>query len=324
MQLRGINFRPVANAAGTQGFFGEGYWYHRYAKRIGLTFQGCCFIAKTTTLRIRTGNMLLSDKDGITPVERMPKCIVVKPWKGIVLNAVGLSGPGAEHLLTTGYWQQRTEPFFLSFMSVEGTPSKRLTELKRFIYLFKQYLGNFKVPVGLEINLSCPNAGLDPDLLVYEGEEALEEAARLNTPLQLKFNALVPAEAVCKIAQHEACDAITMSNTIPWGKLPERINWKRLFGSEKSPLDHLGGGGLSGWPLRDIVREKIRQIRDCGLRKPIWACGGIDSVNAVTQACEAGASGIQFGTVAIVRPWRTKSIIQQANHLFQQADHLFS
>ncbi len=318
MQLRDIAFRPVASAAGAQGFLGEGYWYHGFAKWIGLRFKNCGFVAKTTTYDQRTGNMPLKDDD-ITPQERFPKCIVVKPKQGVVLNAVGLSGPGAPVLLSDGRWQRRTgDPFFLSFMSVQSTLSDRIDELKAFVRVLKPELGSFCASVGLELNGSCPNTELDLERNDFPEEmgQSLDVAGELGIPLQPKFNALVSAEAVCGIAQHEACDAVTMSNTIPWGKLPGRINWRALFGSYASPLERFGGGGLSGWPLLSIVCEKIHEMRDCGLSKPIWACGGIDSIDAVNQAFQAGASGIQFGTMAIVRPWRTSAVIRHANQLF--------
>src|SRR5687768_15371924 len=104
MRLRSIEFGPVFNAAGAQGFFGEGYPYHRWWKLMGLTFKGCGLVAKTTTLHQRPGNMPLQD-DGITPQEWRPKCIVVRPLQGVVLNAVGLSGRGAKPLLDDGRWQ---------------------------------------------------------------------------------------------------------------------------------------------------------------------------------------------------------------------------
>lgn len=316
MQLRGVHFRPVCSAAGAQGFFGEGYPFHRWWKLAGLTFKDCGFVAKTTTLPARPGNMPLGNA-GITPSEWKPACIVVRPLKGVVLNAVGLSGPGATPLLRDGRWQQRnSEPFFLSFMSVQKTADERLAELREFVALLKTHLARFNAPVGLEMNFSCPNAGLNPSSLVHEVGTAFELAAALGIPLQPKFNATVPVEAVCEACQHEACDALTMSNTIPWGQLPDQINWCGLFGTAESPLAHLGGGGLSGWPLTTIVCRWIRAARDCGFSKPIWACGGVDSRRAVYQMKEAGASGVQLGVVAILSPWRMRSIIRCANELF--------
>lgn len=317
MRLHGVDFPPVASAAGAQGFFGEGYWYHPYAKLVGLTFKECGFVAKTTTLGKQVGNMPLC-ADGMTPRYLFPRCIVVKPIKGIVLNAVGLSGPGTVALLDDGRWQRRGgDPFFLSFMSVQQTAQERLDELAEFVSLLERHAGEFKMPFGLELNGSCPNKeGLDPAVLVDEMGQALNVAARLGIPMQVKLNALAPAKKVRDIAQHEACDAVTVSNAIPWGEFPDRIDWQGLFGSEVSPLACFGGGGLSGWPLLSIVCDWIREARDWGLRKPIWACGGIDSALAVEQVHRAGASGVQFGAASMVRFWRTPEIIARANELF--------
>lgn len=315
MELRGVYFPPICNASGAQGFFGEGYPYHKYWKYAGLTFDGCGLVAKTTTLLERAGNMPRKEDD-ITPKEWMPKCIIVKPLAGVVLNAVNLSGPGAFSLFGNGGWQQRKTPLFLSFMSVESTLDARLQELRSFVRLFRQHLPTFSTSVGLEMNLSCPNAGLDPSALINEAGQALDIVASLNIPVQCKFNATAPPMAVARISKHPACDAITMSNAIPWGMLPEKIDWYGLFGSEKSPLAHLGGGGLSGWPLRAIVCDWIQNAINCGLTKPIWACGGIDSARAVRQAKNAGAHGVQIGCVAILRPWRMRSIIRTAYELF--------
>ena len=153
MKLRNIDFGPVTDASGVRGFFGEGYPYHKFMRPFGLNFKGATFVAKTTTLLPRTGNMPLK-KDCITPQNLLPSCVVVKPFKGIALNAIGLSGPGADFLFKQGRWQERTKPFFLSFMSVESTKKSRLEELCEFVTIFKRHLQNFKAPVGLQINYS--------------------------------------------------------------------------------------------------------------------------------------------------------------------------
>jgi dihydroorotate dehydrogenase len=315
MKLRGIKFRPVYSAAGAQGFFGEGYPYHGWWKLWGLTFKECGFVAKTTTLDPRAGNM--PPKGNLAPQEWRPGCIVVKFRRGVVLNAVGLSGPGAQSLLHDGRWQGRNgEPFFLSFMSVAPSTDQRLRELRQFVVLLKHCLPEFQAQAGLEINFSCPNAGLDAAELIDETDAAFTTAAEPGIPLQAKFSATTPVHTVCKACSHPACDALTMSNTIRWGELPDHINWGKLFGTHTSPLKNLGGGGLSGWPLAQIVSDWIREARRLGFHKPIWACGGIDCWQAVETMWRAGASGVQLGTVAIVRPWRMRSIIRYANQRF--------
>lgn len=315
MRLRGKYFSPVYNASGARGFFGEGYPFHRWWKLLGLTFRDCGFIAKTITLEPRAGNLPL--RADFRPRELRPKCIIVDFRQGTILNAVGLSNPGASALLDLGRWQQRIgESFFLSFMAVGSTSSDRLNEMRQFVSLLQSRLAEFMAAIGLEINFSCPNTSLHLSSLVNEISQSLDIAAALNIPLQVKVSAAMPVAAVCEACRHQACDALTVSNTIPWGQLPERIDWPRLFGTSVSPLCHLGGGGLSGWPLTPIVCDYIQQVRDFGFDQPIWACGGIDNCQAVDRVKDAGASGVQLGTVAIVRPWRMRKIIHHANQVF--------
>ncbi|MEK7078406.1 MAG: hypothetical protein AAB911_02450, partial [Patescibacteria group bacterium] len=111
------------------------------------------------------------------------------------------------------------------------------------------------------------------------------------------------------IANHSACDAICISNTIPWGQLPDRIDWEGLFGSKISPLAHLGGGGLSGKPLLPLVIDWITKARRVGLRKHINAGGGILSIKDGMKVFMAGADSISLGSIAFLRPWRVEGII---------------
>jgi dihydroorotate dehydrogenase len=234
----------------------------------------------------------------------------------MILNAVGLSGPGAKALLKKGPWQQRTEPFFISFMSVAKTEEERMSELKEFTGLLAGYLPLFDAPVGLQINYSCPNVGLDPDQLICEVKQGLEIASQLGIPLMPKFNVLAPPRAVREITRIWDCDAICISNTIPWGQLPDQINWKKLFGSDESPLAQFGGGGLSGKPLLALVAEWVAQARNAGVRKPINAGGGILSLDDLGILFHMGASSVFIGSVATLRPWRVKKIIKRAHQLF--------
>lgn len=310
MILRGVDFGSVFNASGARGFMGEGYWFHRPWKPFGLDWTGSTLVLKTTTLKARKGNMPLEPDFG--PSEAFPKCIIVKPVKGVVLNSVGLSGPGVRDLLP--HWAslpKKMSPYFVSFMSVEPDQKARVEEANAFFDIMadwrEQLGGNF----GLQINLSCPNVGLDPSSLLEEARTVLTAAARVEVPVTVKINALVPVEAAVTISEHWACDAIVCSNTIPWGKLPEKIDWRGLFGSDTSPLAHLGGGGLSGAPLSPIVAEWVHKARMAGLKKPIIAGGGILRPEDADDMLDAGADAVELGSVAILRPWRVRDIINR-------------
>jgi len=310
MILRGIDFGPVWDASGVRGFFGEGYWYHKWLWPFGLSFKGSTFVAKTTTLAPRKGNMELA-RGGITPKRLMPDCIVVKRREGAALNAVGLSGPGAEKLFEAGRWQKRKDPFFLSFMAVGETLSKRIDELNGFMRLFEKHRAKFRAPVGLQINLSCPNTGHDFSEIEHEAIMLLAHAASLRIPLVPKFSVVTPVETVARIARHQACDAVCVSNTIPWGQVDAGLR-KTLFGSLESPLAKYGGGGLSGAPLLPLVLDWLERAGAARFPKPINAGGGILSPDDALRTLAEGAESIFIGSAAFLRPTRVASIIRAA------------
>lgn len=316
--LRGIDFGCVFTASGTLNFFGNGWPYHWLYKKLfqGFNFTGAAFISKTTSLEPRQGNMPLDYR--FQPKEFFPDCVKVKFFKGVVLNAVSLSGPGAKELLRYDYWQRKTKPFLISFMAVGETKKNRIEETRSFIFLLKEELDFFYEKVGLEINVSCPNTEHNSAELASEAIDYLRIASLLKIPLVVKLNVLVSNETVKRIVDSGLCDAIDISNTIPWGQLPERIDWKELFGSEKSPLARFGGGGLSGKPLLPIVAERIKDFRKAGITLPIIGGGGILSKNGVNVLKEAGADGVSIGVVSILRPWRVKGIIDYANKVFER------
>lgn len=312
--LRGIDFGCIFTASGTLNFFGDGWPYHQLYRKLfqGFDFTGATFISKTTTLEPRQGNMPLDYK--FQPKEFFPDCVKVKFFKGIVLNAVGLSGPGAKALLKYDRWQRKTKPFLISFMAVGKTKKDRMEETQCFVSLLKEEMDFFCTKVvGLEINVSCPNTEHNSAELARETIGYLRIASSLKIPLVVKLNVLVSDETAKRIVDSGLCDAIDISNTIPWGQLSKRINWKDLFGSGISPLAHLGGGGLSGKPLLPIVAERIRNYRKAGITLPIIGGGGILTKNGVDVLKEAGANGVSIGVVSILRPWRVKGIIDYAN-----------
>ena len=311
MILRGIDFGHVMNASGARNFFGQGYWFHPRLKPFGLDYMGSTFVAKTTTLPARAGNMPLTSIS-LQPVELVPKCIKVNVPRGAVLNAVGLSGPGASALLWREEWQKRIDPFFISFAAVKETIPERLKEWEQFTLLLLTYLSSFHALIGLEMNFSCPNTGVVEKPFVDEILAALDICSVLKIPLVPKLNVLIPAPIGAQIAEHPACDAICQSNTIFWDLLPDAVK-KKFFGRLESPLKKYGGGGLSGPYLFPLVLAWIREARALGLKKPIVGCGGINSPRSVCAMFNAGASAIQIGSVSITRPWRVNHIIRCAN-----------
>jgi len=314
LSLCGVAFPRVFQMSGATGFFGEGYPFHHYAKMVGMDWTDTTFVAKTTTLDAREGNMSRTE-DGITPKEWKPQCIVVNPLKGVTLNAVGLSGPGLVALVDKGQWQERKDPFWISFMSVAPTSAERAQELSTAVRILKERKKEFCALWGFQQNFSCPNVGLDVHKLLQEVRIGLTIAEELAVPLMPKFDLRILPQVARDISQHPACDAIHVSNALPWGSFPECINWKKLFGSETSPLAKYGGGGLSGKPLLPLLLKWLAQARKM-ISKPIVAGGGILSAYDAEAVIKLGADAIALGTIGILRPWRMKETIRTAYRLY--------
>jgi dihydroorotate dehydrogenase len=314
MKLRGIEFGNILGASGVQGFFGEGYWFHQLSEMLGMDFTGMTFVSKTATLWAREGNMPLTEK--YTPREYFPDCVKVKIWRGLMLNSVGLSNPGLKALLKTGQWQQRKEPFWISIMSAAETRWQRMQEFIKIVDIIGNSKDSFSTPFGLQINLSCPNTGHDPKNMISESADVLDLAGGLEIPLMLKYSiATAPIKTIMELERHPDCDAICVSNTLPFGW--EKLDWQKVWGSKTSPLEKFeyGKGGLSGSVLRPLVCQWIREIREAGFTKPINGGGGILSAKDVKLYHQAGASSVFLGSAAALRPLNVNSIIDQANNL---------
>ena len=311
MRLQGIDFGPVWAASGARGFFGEGYWFHSLYPGLKATLEDTTFVAKTVTLDSNIGNMQL--RDDWTPVDPFPDCIKFNLFKGIVLNSVGLSNLGTDAALATGRWQARTEPSMLSFMPIAKTRDAKLQETDRYVGRLAAALPDFKGPIALQVNLSCPNTGENLRELEAEAVDILKILDPLRIPLVPKFNVLTEPRTVLRIAGETRIDGVCVSNTIPYGQIPDKIHWAAMFG-EISPLKHLGGGGLSGWPLFQLVRQWVKEAYGLGLGFPINAGGGIMSATDVHPLFDAGADSISIATVIMLRPWRVRSIIRAAQN----------
>jgi dihydroorotate dehydrogenase len=307
VKLNGFDYGRAWCSAGAMNFFGDGWPHHRWLGPLAPDFWGSTFVAKTTTLEPRAGNMPLGDD--LMPTEARPACIKVNFRKAAVLNAVGLSGPGFCSLLDCGRWQERIEPFVLSFMAVADTQQRRLNEAFAFGCRLDGSRPYFRAPFALQVNLSCPNVA-HPEYPVAESLAILSEfaAALPGVPLIPKFNVLSSPGAVAEVGRSPACAAVCVSNTLPWYALPHRIDWCGLFGSG-SPLAHLGGGGLSGAPLTPLVREWVAEFRRIS-DKPLVAGGGVMRPADATALLDLGADAVEVGSVAIVRPWRVGGIIK--------------
>ncbi len=342
MDLRGKYFGPIFDAAGTRGFFGRGYPFHRlplvssWYKPLGKHGVYSAFVTKTIVVRRRVGNMkLMGPEQDFEPVDLFPDCIWVNPWSGLVVNSVSLSGPGLEEILRYGVDDRRwyhvgynnlPKPFMASFMPEGNTGEERLADTRAFVTSLQAKLKLemnkwLKQTLGVQFNFTCRNAGVNLNDLMAEAGSHFDILGELEAPVMAKLNLSVSVEEAREIANHPACDAICIGSAIPFGELPDRIPWEKLF-PEGSPIERrnpaYGKGMLSGVLLLPIAIEWVERAISTGFPKPINAGGGIvyeEDVGALVSAgLRPGIDAVSVGTATMLRPWNLDGIVHNAHY----------
>ena len=333
--LEGLNFGNVFNVSGGRNSFGTGrigggWRQHKPLKLIpGYCWDGTTFISKTTTWNPRPGKMPL--RSDLQSEKYLPDCVYVDWRKGIVLNDISWSGPGAAILLNLNIWQEFTKPFLISFGTVGQTKSTRLLEIHDFcgfLAMTRRIRPHFLTKFGLEINDFCPNVDHDPQSQLNEAPVKFKVARMLlpDVPLVWKISALISPEDIKKVTDSGLIDGLAVSNTIPWlenatwtKKSGTQIDWQGLFGTDISPLRQrgYGDGGLSGWPMLNLVVDWVATARDIGITIPIKAEGGIQKQADILRLANVGADAIGLGCVSFLRPWRLKKLIDFGNMVLE-------
>jgi dihydroorotate dehydrogenase len=154
-----------------------------------------------------------------------------------------------------------------------------------------------KLAAYLTVNISSPNT---PGLRALQSGDALDEllasvrAARGKgrPPIFLKVAPdLEPHEidAIARIAIDRRVDALVVSNTT--------VSRPALTSRHAAEA-----GGLSGTPLRDLARQRLRDFRAAtGGQLPLIGVGGIASGEDAYARIRAGASLVQLYTAMIYR-----------------------
>lgn len=146
--------------------------------------------------------------------------------------------------------------------------------------------------VGLEINVSCPNT---KDEILKDTERiinsciAVKKVSRFLIILKLSF--LHDIERITKSVE-EFVEAFSI-NSVPW---------LVIYPLNRSPLEHFGGGGVSGKAAQPYTWElvsRLTQMTDIPVISPsVWDFDDIEKLRDI------GASAVSFGSVFILHPWR--------------------
>jgi len=274
----GHSFEYMA-ASGALSFDGQGWLWERPLKWLRL-LESSLFtvVIKSLTFKPRQGNLRWYNPLG---------CIRFIPDG--TLNAVGLTNPGIE------WWCRAIGPRIdSSRLPLVGSIFGEIEELIEMARM----LNNFDL-VALEINASCPNTA--DDILtntpkIVESCRAVRPISRF--PIILKLSVVHDIESIVPAVQ-DMVEAFAI-NSVPW---------RVIFPKLSSPLEHLGGGGVSGkiaqpftWGL---VEKLCRMSRIPVIGPSVW------EYEDIARLRKLGARAISFGAIFLRYPWRPTLLVRK-------------
>lgn len=266
--------------SGALGFDGRGWWWEYPLRWMGvLNPHEFTIVVKTLTLNPRRGNLRW-----YAPW----RCVRLIP--GGTVNAVGLTNPGIDWWLRRCYPRMRR----MGLPIVVSVYPESVDEA----HAFANQLRPLSL-VAIELNASCPNVmhcEADAVKHVCAIANALRESGH---PLIVKVGYDQPYTAIAQTLEGIA-DAIHAINAVPW---------RLVFPHKPSPLARLGGGGVSGEPIRPFVREAIQNLRRA-TQLPIIAGGGIYTLDDLQELWQLGARAFSIGTLFLRAPWKPNQLVR--------------
>jgi dihydroorotate dehydrogenase (NAD+) catalytic subunit len=225
---------------------------------------------------------------------------VAVDWGMGVINAVGLSNPGAAeevHLLAEARTLLDPQSVPL-FASIFAATTAQFGEVARLISTANPHL--------IEVNISCPNVADEfgtPFAATCESAAAVTAAVKAATsiPISIKLAPNVPAIGRVAAAVVEAgADAITAINTMP-GMLINAEAGRAVLSNKM--------GGISGPALKPIALRCVAEIARA-VKVPIIGTGGITTGIDAAEMLMAGATIVGVGSAVW---YRGVSVLGQIN-----------
>jgi len=227
--------------------------------------------------------VLTTKSIGLEPRSGYREPVISQYAPGCMVNAVGLTNPGAEESLR--------------LLGALNVPEDRFLLTSIFGGSVEEFVAVAKIlaPVsdGLELNLSCPHAkgygmamGQDPEL-VKEITAAVK--AVVDIPVIPKLTPNTPdIGEIALAAIAGGADGLCAINTVGPG----------YTSAQGHAVLSNGAGGISGKGILPTGLKCVRDIAavvDC----PIIGCGGVSSADDVRAYTDAGASVVGIGSSLI-------------------------
>jgi len=245
---------------------------------LGTTASSLRRVAEAGAGAVTTKSISLEARKG----HRAP-CIL--PWKGGMLNAVGLSNPGVEAAAgeLQEYAASSSTPLIASIFA--GSPEE-FGDLARQIASAK--------PSLIEVNVSCPNVQSEFGIPFAADPEACASVTRAvkeasgSIPISIKLSAQCASIArMAKVCQENGADAITAINTVGPGMVIDTGVGQPVLSNRV--------GGVSGTAILPIAVRAVYEIRHA-VDLPIIGTGGVSCADDALQLLMAGATAVGIGS----------------------------
>ncbi len=230
-------------------------------------------VTKTITLNSKTGNS-------------QPR---VYEGPSYLINSIGLENHGVDRFVDC-YNDEYGEIGFPVIVSISGNSVDEFATIA-------EKLNTLEGPLGLELNLSCPN--VDSEGLAFgsvpkrigEVVEACGSCSRFPLIAKLSpFQAIDESFAV--VAERAGAAAISLINTVP-AMVLDIHRFRSAIGALS--------GGMSGPAVKPIALKMVFEISR-SVNIPVIGMGGIASGEDAIEFLMAGARAVSIGTMNMVDP----------------------
>lgn len=177
-----------------------------------------------------------------------------------------------------------------------------IRETLETVEIYQRILGpHFR---ALELNYSCPNSEEAIARNVVQAIQCTRKVRSLYPRLFLiaKLSICHPYEFAREL-EHIGVNALHAVNTIPYNI---------VFPLQRSPLDEVGGGGVSGGPAFELAYRYNQELRPQVGLFLIMGCG-VTSRHDAQRYFDLGADAVSLCTLALRRPWEAARVVLAYN-----------
>jgi dihydroorotate dehydrogenase len=257
---------------------------------------GATVLTKSATRFKRRGNFIPANPLTWKYIRRLPKMGLLNAY-GLTNEGVEVCAPDIRRAWDLGL---RVIPnLYPEFIKGTDTAIQETLEAVEF---YRQHLGpHFK---ALELNFSCPNSEEAIARNVVQALQCTRQVRNLHPRLFLiaKLSICHPYEFAQEL-ERIGVNALHAINTIPYNI---------VFPLQRSPLDAVGGGGVSGGPAFPLALKYNEELRKKVGLFLIMGCG-VTSRDDVRRYFDLGADAVSLCTLALRNPWEAARVVLTYN-----------